>query len=152
MIRNLSPIDEDFIYDSWIRSVKCPTKAVTDMTRCLIDHVIGEGNIRVYCDDDDHDHILGWIAHGQIEATPLLHFLFVKKSFRGNGIGYDLLSDVYPEDKRDKSSPVFCSYWSFHMQQMDAKNKWHTRFVSNLLPAFIFSILTGKEEKRAAYG
>jgi predicted GNAT family acetyltransferase len=148
MIREAKLTDLDFIYDSWIRSVKCPTKAVADMTRCLIDDVIDSKNVRIYCDDDDHDHILGWIAYGQIEETPLLHFLFVKKNLRGNGIGYKLLSHVYPERKRNRNSPVFCSFWSFHMQKMNARGKWHTRFVSNLLPACIFNILTTEDSRR----
>ncbi len=148
MIRAANSIDLDFIYDSWIRSVKCPTKAVANMTRCLIDYVVNSKTIKIYCDPDDHDHILGWIAYGKIEETPLLHFLFVKKSFRGNGIGYKLLSHVYPEGERSSNSPVFCSFWSFHMQKMNARQKWHTRFVSNLLPACIFNILTDEKGRR----
>tara|TARA_R110002012_G_scaffold275450_3_gene462047 strand:+ start:801 stop:1286 length:486 start_codon:yes stop_codon:yes gene_type:complete len=148
MIRNAESIDMDFVYDSWIRSVKCPTKAVANMTRCLIDHVFDNKKVKIYCDDDDRDHILGWIAYGQIEDTPLLHFLFVKKNFRENGIGYKLLEDVYPESKRNKNTPVFCSFWSFHMQKMNARGKWHTRFVSNLLPACIFNILTTTESRK----
>tara|TARA_R100000329_G_scaffold75986_1_gene65548 strand:+ start:259 stop:717 length:459 start_codon:yes stop_codon:yes gene_type:complete len=152
MIRGIRPIDHDFVYDSWIRSVKCPTKAVTAMTRHLIDKVIEDDKVLIYCDRDDADHILGWIAYGQIEETKLLHFLFVKKSFRGNGIGSEMLNEVYPDTVRNRDNPVFCSYWSFHMQKMDARSKWHTRFVSSLLPAFIFELMSSPEEQRVAYG
>jgi hypothetical protein len=34
------------------------------------------------------------------------------------------------------------------MQKMNARGKWHTRFVSNLLPACIFNILTTEDSRR----
>jgi GNAT superfamily N-acetyltransferase len=149
MIRDLKPIDEDFVYDSWLRSVRCPTRMVTDMTRCLVDYIKSIGNIKIYCADDDEDHIIGWISFGQLEGTKLLHFLFVKKDFRGNGVGTELLKHVYPE----REDTVFCTYWSFHMQQIDARRRWNTKFSSNLLPAVIFDILnnqSGQEEYACA--
>ena len=82
MIRPLKQMDEDFNYHSWIHSVKCPTKAVSSMTRVVIDEVVKNKDILVFCPDDDPDHIIGWIAHGLLENTPLLHFIFVKKDFR----------------------------------------------------------------------
>lgn len=143
MIREMRPIDEDFVYDSWLRSVRCPTRTVTDMSRFLIDHLKMLGNIKIYCADDDQDHIIGWMAYGKIEDTPLLHYMFVKKDFRENGVGTELLRSVYPE----KETCVFCSYWSFHMQEMNARKKWNVKFVSNLLPAVIYQIMNGRVER-----
>ena len=145
MIRKVKPLDEDFVYHSWLHSVKCPTKTVTRMTRCLIDNVIKEEAISVWCPDDDPNHIIGWIAHGKLEDTNLLHFIFVKKNFRKNGIANDLLRHVYPE-----GTPVFCTFWSWHMQQLDARKKWGAKFVGNLLPSVIYTILH-PEEGGAAY-
>ena len=149
MIRQLKKIDEDFIYHSWLHSVKCPTRAVTDMTRFLIDSLVNSQNsqnsqgIQIWCPDDDENHIIGWMAYGKIEHTPLLHYLFVKKNFRKNSVGKELLYSVYPERKL----PVFCTYWSHHMQTMNARGKWNVKFVSNLLPAVIHNLHCGKAEE-----
>ena len=125
MIRKIKPLDHDFIYHSWLHSVKCPTKAVPGMTRCLIDDLVRQDAIQVWCPDDDPDHIIGWMAHGTLEETPLLHFIFVKKNFRKNGVARDLLRKVYP----DAGSAIFCTFWSWHMQKLGAKEKWNARFV-----------------------
>ena len=154
MIRDIKKIDEDFIYHSWLHSVKCPTRAVTDMTRHLIDSLVNEKDlkalrgVRVWCPDDDENHIIGWIAYGKIETTPLLHYMFVKKDFRGNGVGKELLYGAYP----DRDIQVFCTYWSHHMQAMNARGKWNVKFASNLLPAVIHNLHTGdaKEAYRGA--
>lgn len=138
MIRTIKKIDEDFIYHSWLHSVKCPTRAVSTMTRFLIDSLVEDKSISIWCPDDDENHIIGWIAHGRIENTPLLHFMFVKKAFRKNGVGKELLYNVYP----DRKSPVFCTFWSHSMQVIDARRKWNAKFASNLLPAVIHTIHT----------
>lgn len=138
MIRTIKKIDEDFIYHSWLHSVKCPTRAVSTMTRLLIDSLVEDKSISIWCPDDDENHIIGWIAHGRIENTPLLHFMFVKKAFRKNGVGKELLYNVYP----DRKSPVFCTFWSHSMQVIDARRKWNAKFASNLLPAVIHTIHT----------
>tara|TARA_R100000951_G_scaffold76179_2_gene64260 strand:- start:20202 stop:20660 length:459 start_codon:yes stop_codon:yes gene_type:complete len=137
MIRDIKPIDHDFIYHSWLHSVKCPTRAVTSMTRRLIDSLVEEKKIKIWCPDDDENHIIGWMAFGEIEKAKLLHFVFVKKNFRNNEIGKELLYSIYP----DRNEQVFCTYWSHHMQKIDARHKWNVKFVANLLPAKIYNLM-----------
>ena len=141
MIRSLRKIDEDFIYHSWLHSVKCPTRAVTAMTRYLIDSLVASNSISVWCPDDDENHIIGWMARGEIENTPLLHYMFVKKNFRNNQVGKELLYNVYP----DRDRQIFCTYWSHHMQTMNARSKWNVKFVANLLPAVIHELHNAEE-------
>ena len=144
MIRPLKQLDEDFIYHSWIHSVKCPTKAVSSMTRAVIDHAVQNGGVQVFCMPDDPDHIIGWVARGDLEETPLLLYLFVKKDFRKEGIGTELLNAAFPERVLDGET-VFSCYWSYHMQKMDARKKWGVKFVSNLLPAHIYTLMSQKD-------
>ena len=42
---------------------------------------------------------------------------------------------------------IFSCYWSYHMQQMNARQKWGVKFISNLLPAFLYTIMS---ERNAA--
>ena len=143
MIRELRRIDEDFIYHSWLHSVKCPNRGVTNMTRFLIDSVVEAGDILVWCPDDDENHIVGWLAHGRHEKTKLLHYLFVKKNFRCNHVGSDLIAAISP----DIPVQLLCTYWSHHMQALNARSKWNVKFVSNLLASVIHSLHTDKNKK-----
>ena len=143
MIREIRRIDEDFIYHSWLHSVKCPKRGVTDMTRFLIDSVVEAGDILVWCPDDDENHIVGWLAHGSNEQTKLLHYLFVKKNFRRNHVGTELIGSL----SSDLPVQLFCTYWSHHMQTMNARSKWNVKFVSNLLASVIHSLHTDKNKK-----
>ena len=148
MIRTIKKIDEDFIYHSWLHSVKCPTRAVSTMTRFLIDSLVTDKSISIWCPDDDENHIIGWMAHGKIENTPILHFMFVKKDFRRNGVGKELLYNVYP----DRKSPIFCTFWSHSMQMIDARRKWNTKFASNLLPAVIHTLHSSSNAEEISRG
>jgi len=141
MIRSIEKIDEDFIYHSWLHSVKCPTKSVSNMTRYLIDSLVADKSIAIWCPDDDKNHIVGWMAYGKIENTPLFHYMFVKKNFRKNSVGKELLYSVYP----DRDVQVFCTYWSHHMQAMNARSRWNVKFASNLLPAVIHNLHADKD-------
>ena len=138
MIRKICRIDEDFIYHSWLHSVKCPNRGVTNMTRFLIDSVVKAGDILVWCPDDDENHIVGWLAHGKHEGTPLLHYLFVKKNFRRSHVGTELINAL----SSDSPVQLFCTYWSHHMQSLNARSKWNVKFVSNLLASVIHSLHT----------
>ena len=148
MIRDIKKIDEDFIYHSWLHTVSCPTRIVSEMTRCLIDRLVEDNKVKIWCPDDDENHILGWIAYGKLEKTPLLHFMFVKKKFRGNKIGRELLDSVYP----DRSKTVFCTFWTKHFQDMGLRGKWNVRFSGNLLPSVIFDMLRPPKETEVTRG
>ena len=136
MIRDMKKIDEDFIYHSWLYSVKNPTRAITSMTRYVIDSLVADGNVKVFCNDEDENHILGWVAYGKIENTPLRHFVFVKKALRGNGLATDLVRAAFPDKKKD----IFCTYWSHYLQKIDAKRKWNARFDGKLLAAYVYTL------------
>ena len=148
MIRDFNKeMDSDFIYHSWIHSVKNPTKAVMDMTRVLIDHCVEVKGIQVFCNDDDPNHILGWVAYSHIEDTKVLHFVFVKRDLRKNGVGTDLVNSIAP----DWSEPFLCTHWSHYMQKIDARERWNCRYVGSLLPAVIYLIMKRSLESSAEH-
>lgn len=86
-----------FVIDAWKRSFE-GAPAVrgaerehyrTEMTRAirrLCDHA----EIRVACDPTDEDTIVGFVAFTGGE----LHYVYVKRDFRGLGIAKDLLKGV----------------------------------------------------------
>ena len=138
MIRKMTQTDEDFIYHSWIHTIKNPCHTITDMTRMLIDDVVSNGHIRVYCSDEDQDHIIGWIAYGEMEDTPLLHMLFVKRDLRSNGVGKSLFKHVFCNGDLPPERRVLCTHWSKFMNGV--RFKWNIKYVGSMLAAVIYRI------------
>jgi len=136
MIRPIRKTDEDFIYHSWIHTVKNPCHAITDMTRLVIDGCVANESIRIYCSNQDEDHIIGWIAYGELQAAPLLHMLFVKRDLRSNGVGTELFESVFGRG----NDCVIATHWSHKMNRLRAK--WNVKYVGNMLAAVVYSTLS----------
>ena len=132
-IRNYKPLDEDFVYHSWLSSIDYNIPGVQVMTRLVIDSCVESGTILIACSDEDPDHILGWLAYTEKLGFPVLLYSFVKKKLRNHGIGGKLMNmGVFPDDE---SVPT--AFWSFWCQKYNLKKKWGLKFNSLLLPVLV---------------
>jgi len=136
-IRTYKPLDEDFIYHSWLSSIRCDFRPAEGLTRALIDGIIpdvgSKQTLYVACEPDEENHILGWAAAGPISEFPLvLHFVFVKRSFRRAGVATALVDTIFGDTRPGK---IPCSYWTFQAQQYSLKDKWGLKYNAFLLPA-----------------
>ena len=95
-IRNYKPLDEDFVYHSWLSSVDYNIPGVQRVTRLVIDSCVDNATILIACSDEDTDHILGWMSYSKEIGFPVLLYIFVKKNLRNPGIGGSLLSEKFP--------------------------------------------------------
>jgi len=141
-IRNYKPLDEDFVYHSWLSSVDYNIPGVQRMTRLVIDSCVDNGTILIACSDEDTDHILGWLAYSEEIGFPVLLYVFVKKNLRDHGIGGSLLSERFPE----KTVPT--AFWSFWCQKYNLKKRWGLKFNSLYLPVLVDK-LNGKAESKS---
>ena len=134
-LRGFRPLDEDFIYHSWLSSIRNEYPGSEKVTRLLIDKLLptGECEVLVACEEEEPDHILGWLVAGEVpDAAKALHFVFVKRAFRRGGLGTALVNKVFGKDRSEK---VLCSYWTFQAQQYSLKDKWRLKYNAFLLPA-----------------
>ena len=131
-IRSYKPLDEDFIYHSWLSSVDYNIPGVQKVTRLVIDSCVESGTILVACSEDDPDHILGWLSFTRKLGFPTLLYIFVKKQLRNNGIGLELLKARFPKDET-----IPTGYWSFWCQKYNLKKKWGLKFNSLYLPVLV---------------
>ena len=138
-LRPYRPLDEDFLYHSWLSSLDRSIRGVNNAVRPLIDHCVGSGGVLVACSEDDLDHILGWLAFSELDGSRVLHYAFVKKSMRGNGVGTRLVQEVFD------SSPIPSSFWSFWLQRYDLKRKWGLKYNAMLLPVILSEISDAKK-------
>lgn len=90
VIRSAKPEDISFIYSSWLKSYKhgssigksVRTSIFFNNYREIVDVLLERSNILVACLPDSPDVILGYIVYESIESMHILHYAFVKESFR----------------------------------------------------------------------
>ena len=72
----------------------------------------------VACDPNDEDLILGWIL---VEKPPteglILHYLYVKEAFKGEGISEELIKKALPD------RPIFVSHMTDKARKIIGKKK-----------------------------
>jgi len=142
-LRSYRPLDEDFIYHSWLASLDRSVRGVNNAIRPIIDSCVKSGHVLVACSEEDSDHILGWIAWGEPEESDKsLLYVFVKKPLRGNGIASNLFHSVFPA----QIQPVPTAFWSFWFQRYELKRKWNLKYNALLLPVMLHGLSNGPTE------
>lgn len=94
-IRPYNPQDEAFVYSTWLRGLyygnewfrKIDKKAFFDKYRLVIKHLIETATIQVVCLEESPEIIAGYVVY----SLPKLHWVYVKKDWRGLGIGKEII-------------------------------------------------------------
>lgn len=105
-IRSAQPSDISFIYSSWLKSYKhgselgksTRTGVFFNSYREVLDAILQRSQTFVACLIDEPEVILGYLVHEPLADEPftvdpihILHYAFIKESFRRLGIGQMLL-------------------------------------------------------------
>ncbi len=98
-LRYPGPNDLQFIFSSWIRSMG-DYPPFCDLDRnwfataqhALIAQLLKRSRITVACDPGDHDQIFGYCIHEP--RNKVLHWVYVKKNFRGQGVARNLIEST----------------------------------------------------------
>lgn len=98
-IRDFTPSDENFIYASWLRGMYYGESWLSLMKKDVfmatyhkvVETLINSPGvqIKVACLKDDPEVILGYAVLSRV--APVLHWVFVKSSWRGIGIAKSLV-------------------------------------------------------------
>jgi GNAT superfamily N-acetyltransferase len=83
------------VVDTWVKKGRPAQErigAATARVRGVLAHF--DTLLRVACLPDDFDAILGWAAIDVGRSPPRLHFVYVRKEARGQGIARSLLAGV----------------------------------------------------------
>lgn len=105
-LRAARPTDGGFLFSSWLKSARRgATKAVHppdyyEGQKAVITALLEDGaRVQVACGHDE-DYILGF-AVGETSPEPALHFVYVRKIYRGHGIARALCESIVgPEPAR----------------------------------------------------
>ncbi len=101
-----------FVFKAWISSFEgspwagvVPAHVYYDIAKMSINQLLHRGmKIALAVNPDDDNQIIGFIAYES--SGPLLHYLFVKDLFRGEGVAKALLAFA----GFDPSGPVFHTF------------------------------------------
>lgn len=92
------PADLAYVVDSWVKRGRDRGERLSDATARVRAILADEGTeLRIACLPDDPDAILGWAA----VAPPSLHYVYVRKELRGQGLARALLHGIENPRKRN---------------------------------------------------
>ena len=116
IIRDADQEDLPLIYNSWLKQYRESPFAVGinngvyySQHRKVIDHLITHAIISVACDPNDPTKIYSW-ACGEAYDTPVVHFVYTKKDYRGKGLAKMLLKEFGWESDNHVVTTHFMKY------------------------------------------
>jgi len=102
-VRLAKPEDLNFIFSCWLRNYRHSSQFARKISNTVyykyhhkvIERIIGRGaQVRIAHQVGEPDIILGFACMESFENTPVLHFIYVKKAFRGLGIAKKLVWEL----------------------------------------------------------
>ena len=113
--RAIQDSDKNFIFSTWLKS----HRATQDNKRMvnsvyytnfseIVTNILTTCSVKVACEPGDNDHIYGYIAYRYIDEMPVVHFVYVKQTYRRLGIMDHLITSLV----KDKDIPVVCTFTS----------------------------------------
>jgi len=115
VIRELTKEDYPIIFNSWLKSYSkeyvkyknVPNQIYYQGQHLLIENLLSNSTTLVAVDSEDQNIVLGYCVGTKSEDTFVVHYIYVKKDFRGMKIASNILkyAGVTPE-----SNIVFTHY------------------------------------------
>lgn len=123
-IRKATEADVNFIFNSWLKSMRGGpmSKDVNNTTYYSEHHKVVERLLKscetyVACSEADVAELYGYICAEKVQGVFVLHFAYVKHTFRGIGIGSALLNAY----SHDASTASFYTHHTHMAQKLAAK-------------------------------
>lgn len=122
-IRNALPTDAAFVFSTWQKSYRNGSgfirrvsgKIYYDAQREVIEALMRRPSttVAIACNRAEADQIYGWICAEKHNNAVVVHYVYVKSMFRGQGIGKALL-------KAFDVGPSVDMYYTHHTHHADA--------------------------------
>jgi len=99
VIRKATEHDVPFIFNSWLKSFRDSSlvAAVSNTVyfsnqHKLIQKLVKTSEVLISCNPDDPDQLYGYIVCERIDNVFVIHYVYIKTSFRGLGLAKALLA------------------------------------------------------------
>lgn len=90
--------DAPFILNSWLKSYRVSNFARTitntvyfEGHHTVIRNILKKATVLVACNQQNPSQIYGYLVYEKVDNVPVIHYCYVKHTFRGLGIGKKLL-------------------------------------------------------------
>lgn len=120
--RMASEVDIPFIFNSWLQSYRKSPSArnITNTTfysehHKIIEQCLKNSLVVMAVDKEDPNNIYGYIVAEQVEGYLVVHFIYVKHTFRNLKIGTSLLNQF------ERSTMGFYTHHTFPMEKLSVK-------------------------------
>jgi predicted GNAT family acetyltransferase len=109
--RQAKPEDLPFIYSTWLKNARKQGDSAL-MTNSVyyqnetnrIRGLVARSHVSIICNPDDADHIYAWACYSLVRDLFIIHYCYVKKSYRGLGIMSEFFKKVYPRFGKDQTA------------------------------------------------
>lgn len=123
--RSPKPEDIDFIYNSWLKSYRKSEGKMTSTIyfnkfNNIIQKIFEKALVVIVCDDEDPDLIYGYAVYENVDPV-VLHYIYVKLTYRQTGIGTDLIEKI-----RKNDDPIICTFANYAFSKL--KTKWRLTY------------------------
>lgn len=134
--RPADPEDQNFIYDSWLRSYRdgslharaMPARIYYNNHKHVIARILDLSSVLICCNPEDPDQIFGYVVY---EATKgkvtVFHYLYVKTTYRNLGIANLIFKESLKISEHDKEFPSVCTHET-HAWHNKLRDKWDMIF------------------------
>jgi len=100
-LRRARKSDIPFITSSWLKSHRygyssqsVPNTVYYHQHHKILEEVIPRSVVLVACNHEDPDQILGWMCAEVVDTAMVIHYVYVKKSFRKFGLAKRLVQTM----------------------------------------------------------
>lgn len=125
--RDASFEDANFVASSWKQSLRKEYPKLTkdqffELINPLIDGILGKSSVLVVCDPEMPKFIHGYLVYKIVDGIAVMHFAYVKESFRKFGVFKSMLDEIKARSggalvgtfKRSKDGWVYDKYQIIH--------------------------------------
>jgi len=112
-IRPPSKEDTSFIFNSWLKSYRSSNFAKDqcnsvyyDNYKNIVNAMLERSMVAIICNPEDDNHLYGYIIFEHLPASTLLvHYIYIKHTYRKNGLAKKLIEKV-----RLSPTPILASH------------------------------------------
>ena len=125
-LRPAEPNDLGVVIHPWLQEMRLspasfgiPNRTFFACQRRLILSILRGAETTIACDAERPNHVFGYVIHGpDFESSPVIHWLYVKSTYREMGLGRTLL-----EHSLGGRYPAWCSQASRHSLSLRAEKE-----------------------------
>jgi ribosomal protein S18 acetylase RimI-like enzyme len=132
-LRPATQEDHSFIYNSWLKSFKdgspwaryIPSRVYFDNHKLVIQKILKESHVLIACNPDCNEQIFGYgIAQPTMGRVAVIHYLYIKHSYRKLGIGSALMHELKRLCDHEVTLPCVTTHATMAFESFAAK-KWN---------------------------